>query len=64
MAINDAEKFFEDNITRHVNVRSDPAGSNLNKGLLKLVSELHSEIQRLHQEIAHVSQQVAQLAGR
>ena len=62
MSIKVAGKFFEENITRHIGAKSDPALYNLNKGLLNLVVELNREIQTLHEEIAHVSKQVGQLA--
>jgi hypothetical protein len=59
MAISDAAKFFKENVTGYVG--SDPAGQNLNKGLLKLVEELHQEVRHLHQEIAELSKQVSQI---
>jgi len=59
MAIRDAAKFFEENITGYVG--SDPAGHNLNKGLLKLVEELHREVRHLHEEIAQLSRQISQI---
>jgi hypothetical protein len=61
MAIDDADKFFKDNIKRIGGALSDPLNHNLNAGLLMLVEELSKEMRKLHQEIAHVSQQVAAL---
>jgi hypothetical protein len=58
MAINDAAKFFKENSDHYIDRYSNPAMRNLNLGLLKLVEELHSEIQRLHKEIANLSRQV------
>jgi hypothetical protein len=58
MAINDAAKFFKENSDHYIDRYSNPAMRNLNLGLLKLVEELHSEVQRLHKEIANLSRQV------
>jgi hypothetical protein len=55
MAINDAAKFFRENSDSYIDRYSNPAMRNLNLGLLKLVEELHSEIQRLHREISNLS---------
>ena len=55
MAINDAAKFFKENSDSYIDRYSNPAMRNLNLGLLKLVEELHSEIQRLHREISNLS---------
>lgn len=59
MSIQDAAKFFKENVER--SSRSDPINYNASRGMLKLVEELHREIQKLRSEIAHVSQQVGQL---
>ncbi len=61
MAIDDAEKFFRDNIKRIGGAQADPLNHNLNAGLLMLVEELSKEVRKLDQEIAHVSQQVGAL---
>lgn len=58
MAINDAAKFFRENCDSYIDRYSNPAMRNLNLGLLKLVEELHTEVQRLHREISNLARRI------
>ena len=64
MTIDSAAKFFKENITRYLDAKKDPVNYNLNKGLMVLVEELHSEIRHLRSEVAQVSVQVGRLRVR
>ncbi len=59
-----AKDFFEDNLNRHIDRTADPAGYNLNWGLLtmaKQLNDIESRQRSMEQELHRVKQIVQQL---